>query len=79
MRAIQEAAPAINGDPFHCERDEGGACVKTNYCMGEKATAGIDCLDPAEEHAWSSPIYLDPPSAGLLARRPHDLARASVP
>jgi len=58
VRAIQDASPAINGDPFHCERDAGGACIRTRYCVGETATRDNDCLAPAEERAWSSPIFV---------------------
>lgn len=59
VRAIEAPSPAINGNPFHCERDSSGACVRTRYCVGEAATRDNDCLAPAEERAWSSPIFVD--------------------
>ncbi|MGI9284760.1 MAG: DUF3604 domain-containing protein [Pseudomonadales bacterium] len=59
VRAIQEPSPAINGDPFHCEYDTQGNCIKMNFCIGERATRDKDCLESAEERAWSSPIFID--------------------
>ena len=55
-RVIQEATPTVQGDPLGCEYNEAGVCVKTNICMG----GGVeeDCLSPAEQRAWSSPIYV---------------------
>lgn len=55
-RVIQEATPTIQGDPLACEYDEAGVCIKTNICMGGGAEE--DCLSPAEQRAWSSPIYV---------------------
>ena len=55
-RVIQEATPTVQGDPLACEYNDAGMCVKTNICMG----GGVedDCLSPAEQRAWSSPIYV---------------------
>lgn len=58
VRAIQEATPTIQGDPFGCEYDEQGNCLRTNYCVGIDREE--DCLSPAEHRAWSSPIYINP-------------------
>ncbi|MCY4425523.1 MAG: DUF3604 domain-containing protein [Halieaceae bacterium] len=58
VRAVQEATPAIQGDPLGCDTDRNGACVKTNYCLGDEAEG--DCLSGAEQRAWSSPIFLSP-------------------
>ena len=50
----------MNGDPFHCELDDEGNCTKVNYCSGPHAAErDQDCLDMAEERAWSSPIFID--------------------
>jgi len=56
VRAIQETTEVIHGDPFRCEYDTGGLCVKTNYCVG--IDKEDDCLSPAQHRAWSSPIYV---------------------
>ncbi|MEO0549744.1 MAG: DUF3604 domain-containing protein [Pseudomonadota bacterium] len=59
VRAIQEETEAINADPLECERDETGKCIKVNLCRADWRTdRDDDCLDPVEERAWSSPIYL---------------------
>ena len=59
VRAIQEETEAINADPLECERDETGTCIRVNLCRADWRTdREDDCLDPVEERAWSSPIYL---------------------
>ncbi|MEH6584580.1 MAG: DUF3604 domain-containing protein [Halioglobus sp.] len=63
VRAIQEATETIQGDPFRCEYDDNGSCVKTNYCVGEDQEE--DCMSPAQHRAWSSPIYVSPLSHSL--------------
>jgi len=55
-RVIQEATPTVQGDPLRCEYNEAGLCIKTNICMGDGVEE--DCLSPAEQRAWSSPIYV---------------------
>jgi len=65
VRAIQEPTLAINGDPFGCERDEQGRCVKVNFCVGGNSGRDNDCLHPAEERAWSSPIFVDPKTSAV--------------
>jgi len=59
VRAIQEPQLLIGGDPFGCEYDDQGVCIKRNYCIGETATVDNDCLAEAEPRAWSSPIFID--------------------
>lgn len=58
VRAVQEATPTVNGDPFNCDRNEDSVCMQTNYCVGVENSD--DCLSDAEHRAWSSPIYLSP-------------------
>ncbi len=59
VRAIQEPQQLINGDPFGCEYDEQGVCVKRRYCIGKEASRDNNCLAEAEPRAWSSPIFVD--------------------
>jgi len=69
VRAVQEATDTIQGDPFRCEYDDNGNCVKTNYCVGVDREE--DCLSPAQHRAWSSPIYVSPASSsGAPATEP---------
>jgi hypothetical protein len=61
VRAIQEPTPAVNGHNLRCERDERGACKKVRPCYGDFRTSFTDdCLEPIEERAWSSPIFVAP-------------------
>ena len=63
VRAIEEPTPAVNAKNLRCETDAAGNCVKVNTCYGDYRTdPKDDCLADAEERAWSSPIYLTPPS-----------------
>lgn len=48
-RVIQEPEPLIVGDPFGCDYDETGQCVRRNYCIGADA----------EPRAWTSPIFVE--------------------
>lgn len=60
-RVIQEKEPLIAGDPFGCEYDEQGVCIKRTYCVGADAKPEDDCLSLAEPRAWTSPIFLEYP------------------
>lgn len=60
VRAIEQASDTVNGGQLRCERDDQGQCVKVNPCYAGAPTAITDdCLAPAEERAWSSPIFVD--------------------
>jgi hypothetical protein len=60
VRAIQPPTPAINGSLIRTSFDEDGAAVSTRPCYGDTRTAfDDDCLAPARERAWSSPIFVD--------------------
>lgn len=58
VRAIQEASPAINGDPVRCERDASGRCIRSTPCGYTADGRPDDCLSPVGERAWSSPIWV---------------------
>jgi hypothetical protein len=55
----------VNGDPMRCRRDADGRCLEARLCPagGPDFDAGDDCLSPAAERAWSSPIWLRPTSS----------------
>jgi len=59
-RVIQEAELLLLGDPFGCERNETGECVRYDYCRGENAPRDKQCQSEAEPRAWTSPIFLEP-------------------
>jgi hypothetical protein len=60
VRAIEPASPAVNAANLRCHYDESGRCVEVNPCYGDYRTdASDDCLAPAEERAWSSPIFVE--------------------
>jgi hypothetical protein len=58
-RVIQEPQLLIAGDPFGCEYNADGECIKRNYCVGENAKPDMNCLSEAEPRAWTSPIFLE--------------------
>ncbi len=62
VRALQEETPAINAGGLRTTFDARGNAVATEECHGGFGTPpDDDCLAPARERAWSSPIYVDQP------------------
>jgi hypothetical protein len=63
VRAVQEETPAINGDGMRTEFDAQGRAVSVRPCYGDARTPLDDeCLAPAQERAWSSPIFVNHPN-----------------
>ncbi len=60
VRAVQSATPAINGALLRTTFDGDGNAVSTTPCYGDyRVDREDDCLAPARERAWSSPIFVD--------------------
>ncbi len=70
VRAIEKPSPTVNAGTLRCERDAKGECVKVKPCYGDQRT-GLedDCKAPAEERAWSSPIFVAPPAQSNRLRQ----------
>jgi hypothetical protein len=66
VRAIEEPSPIVNAGNLRCTKtDEAGRCLEVDPCWGDYRTeAGDDCTLPAEERAWSSPIFVDHAGVG---------------
>jgi hypothetical protein len=61
VRAIQKASPTVNAGNLRCEFNDKGECINVKPCYGDLRT-GLEeeCMAPAEERAWSSPIFVRP-------------------
>lgn len=61
VRAIEEPSDMININPLNTSYDENGMAVSVKPCYGDsyKTPLDDDCTAPAEERAWSSPIFID--------------------
>ncbi|NND66218.1 MAG: hypothetical protein HKN19_01405, partial [Halioglobus sp.] len=58
-RAIQEPTQMVNANNLRCEYNEQGECIAVNPCYGDFRTPkDEDCLAPAAQRAWSSPIFV---------------------
>jgi hypothetical protein len=62
VRALEEARPAILGNPLRPRRNSEGEVESIEIC-----DSGNDCLDEVRERAWSSPIFVDHPARSRLA------------
>jgi hypothetical protein len=62
-RALEQARPAIMGRPLRPEQNTQGEVVSIEICSTDD-----DCLDEAQERAWSSPIFVDHPTRRRSSR-----------
>ena len=61
VRAIQKASLTVNAGNLRCEFSDKGECSNVKPCYGDLRTElGDECMKPAEERAWSSPIFVRP-------------------
>lgn len=60
VRAVEPDTATVNGATLRCTWDEHGNCTKIEPCYSDYRTPqSDDCLAPAGERAWSSPIFVD--------------------
>ncbi len=58
---VLQASPTVNAGNLRCEFNDKGECINVKPCFGDLRTElGDDCMRPAEERAWSSPIFVRP-------------------
>jgi hypothetical protein len=58
-RAVQKPSPTVNAGNLRCEYNDKGECIAVKPCFGDNRTSlGDDCMAPAAERAWSSPIFV---------------------
>jgi hypothetical protein len=61
VRAVEKAVPTINAAGLRCEYNDRNECVAVKPCHGDLRTdLADDCKAPAEQRAWSSPIFVAP-------------------
>jgi hypothetical protein len=61
VRAVEKPVPTVNAGNLRCDVNEQGECVAVEPCYGDLRTdPKDDCKAPAEQRAWSSPIYVQP-------------------
>ena len=53
-RALEAPSPAISGRPLRTEFDASGRALSVELCPLDD-----DCLDPVQQRAWSSPIFVN--------------------
>ncbi len=82
VRAVEKATPTINAANLRCEFDAHGRCIAVKPCYGDERTDSKDeCLAPAEQRAWSSPIFVDDgstPKAAVLKAAPLKVATGAT-
>lgn len=78
VRAVQEPTPTVNGRNLRCDDTPEGE--KCRPCYADwRVAADDDCLAPAAERAWSSPLFLTPRKPAAPAGTPDAPAPAGTP